>query len=423
MAANVEKLSVEADLVARAERARAAAAKMAIADRSAKDAALEALADLIVERQDELLRANAEDVAQAQDDNLAAALVDRLVLNEKRLESVAQCVREIAAFDDPVGEMLGMQRRPSGIVAGQVRIPLGVIAMIYESRPNVTVDAAALCLKSGNAVLLKGGKEAKRSNAALGALVREGLASAGLPEDAVQVIPATSRQVTQALIGLSGLIDLLIPRGGEGLIRYVVDNARVPVVQHYKGVCHLYVDAAADVDMAYALIENGKMQRPGVCNALECALIHTSVAEALIPRLSQLIEAGLEVRGDERSCALLPGAEAAGGDDWGEEFLAKILALRVVDDIDAALAHIARYGSNHTEAICTASYENAQRFQRQVDASCVMVNASTRFNDGAMLGLGAEVGISTTKLHAYGPMGLASLTSLKWVVQGSGQIR
>jgi len=295
--------------------------------------------------------------------------------------------------------------------------------MIYESRPNVTIDAAALCLKSGNAVLLRGGKEAKRSNRVLGDVARDALREVDLDPNAVQIIEPMGREETKAMMHMSGVIDLLIPRGGEGLIRFVVENARVPVVQHYKGVCHLYVDEGADLAMAAELAANSKLSRPGVCNALECVVVHAAEADAFLPRLEPLLADGLEIRADERALARLPGAKAAVDSDWGEEFLSKILAVRVVDDLDGALAHIVRYGSNHTEAICTRDDARAQRFQREVDASCVMVNASTRFNDGGMLGLGAEIGISTTKLHAYGPMGLASLTALKWVVQGEGQVR
>ncbi len=411
------------ELVARCRRARQAARVLAVADRARKDAALRAVAESVIAGADELMRANAEDVAEAETLGLSPAMIDRLVLDGPRIAAIADAVREIAALDDPVGEVVGMQRRPNGLLVGQVRIPLGVIAMIYESRPNVTVDAAALCLKSGNAVLLRGGKEAKRSNLALGERVRSAIAAEGLPADAVQVIPPMGREETELLIGLSGMIDLLIPRGGAGLIRFVVEHARVPVVQHFEGVCHLYVDEGADPDMALALVDNGKLQRPGVCNALECALVHAREAERIVPRLGALMARGLEVRGDERVCALLPGAKPAAADDWGREFLAEILAVRVVDDFDAALDHIAAYGSHHTEAICTESYARAQRFLREVDASCVLVNASTRFNDGGMLGLGAEVGISTSKLHAYGPMGLASLTTLKWIAEGAGHVR
>jgi glutamate-5-semialdehyde dehydrogenase len=407
-------------------RARAAARSLAPASRAAKDRALHLIADRLraAAKPGALLDANAADVAAARATGLSEALVDRLVLNEARVNAVADAVLQIASFDDPVGEVLGMKRLPSGLSVGQVRIPLGVIAMIYEARPNVTVDAAALCLKSGNAVLLRGGKEAARSNAALGALVRDAVVAAGLPADAVQIVPPLGRDETKLLVGMTGQIDLAIPRGGEGLIRFVAEHARVPVIQHYKGVCHLFVDEGADLDMALRLIENGKLQRPGVCNALECLLVHRASAAGLLPKLAKLMtDRGLEVRGDEAVVKLLPGAKAASPEDFGAEFLAPILAARVVDSLDEAIDHIARYGSNHTEAICTESYERSQRFLREVDASCVLVNASTRFNDGGELGLGAEIGISTTKLHAYGPMGLASLTALKWIAYGQGQTR
>ncbi len=409
-------------LVAICDRARTASRTLVAMDRRHKDAVLETLAALLIERAASVVAENRQDVVEAQEGGLSEAMIDRLVLDEGRMHAMATAVREIAAFEDPVGEVLGMSQRPSGVVCGQARVPLGVIAMIYESRPNVTVDAAALCFKSGNAVVLRGGKEARRSNLALGKLVREALTKHDVSPDAVQIIEPKGREATQILITLSGKIDLLIPRGGEGLIRYVAENARVPVVQHYKGVCHLYVDAGADLDMAFRLIENGK-SRPGVCNALECVLVHESCVAELMKKLETLVVAGIEIRADERCLPHCDGAVAASDGDWGEEFLAKILAVRTVRNFDAAVAHMTSYGSNHTEAICTRSYENAQRFMREVDASCVLVNASTRYNDGNMLGLGAEIGISTSKIHAYGPMGLSSLTTLKWIVQGTGNVR
>lgn len=412
------------ELLARCSEAKVATRVLATVEREQKDAALHRIAATLRQRKAEVMQANARDVADARAADLSAAMVDRLVLDEDRIEGVARAVEEIAALPDPVGEVVGMSRRPNGLLAGQVRIPLGVIAMIYESRPNVTVDAAALGLKSGNAVLLRGGKEARHSNEALGAIVREGLRETGLPEGAVQIIPPLSREATKVLLGLSGHIDLLIPRGGEGLIRFVTEHARVPVVQHYKGVVHVYVDEGADLEMAAAIVKNAKLQRTGVCNALECLLVHEAVAEAFLPHLTSLIEDdGLEVRGDEKVVAAVAGAKAATDADWGAEFLAPILAARVVPSFEDALDHIARYGSGHTEAIITEHYARSQRFLREVEASCVLVNASTRFNDGGMLGLGAEVGISTSKLHAYGPMGLAHLTTLKWVVQGQGHVR
>jgi glutamate-5-semialdehyde dehydrogenase len=419
----MERLDPEAT----ARRARAAARVLAPLSRDRKDRALDAIADALDGQAadgSDVLVANAEDLGAARAAGLDEAMVDRLALDPKRLRALATAVRQIAAEDDPVGASVGMQRRPNGLTVGRVRVPLGVLMMIYEARPNVTVDAAALALKSGNAVLLRGGKEARRSNHALGLLVRAAVVAAGLPEDAVVIVPPGDRDEIRAWVGLSGLVDLVIPRGGEGLIRFVKEHAKVPVIEHYKGVCHLYVDEGCDLDMAERILENAKLQRVGVCNSLECVLVHESVAAAFLPRLERLMRSsGLEVRGDDASVALVPGAIAAKADDWGTEFLAKILAARVVPSLDGALEHIARYGSNHTEAIVTRDYGRAQRFLREVDASCVLVNASTRFNDGGELGLGAEMGISTTKLHAYGPMGLEHLTTTKWVVYGDGQTR
>lgn len=414
-------------LRATCERAKEAARELAPLDRAAKDRTLHAIAHRLREaardKDSAVLKANAQDIENAQADGLSEAMIDRLLLNEKRLWDLAHAVTEIASFEDPVGEVIGMSRRPNGLLVGQVRIPLGVIAMIYEARPNVTVDAAALCLKSGNAILLRGGKEAAHSNAALGALVHDALSDTGLPPDSVQIIPPVAREQMRTLVGMSGLIDLVIPRGGEGLIQFVREHARVPVIQHYRGVCHLYVDDDADLEMAARLVENAKLKRPGVCNALECLLVHQASAQGLLTRVGELLAKGLEIRGDADTCAIIPGAKAAVPEDYGHEFLAPILAVRVVKSFGEALAHIARHGSNHTEAICTNRYDRAQRFLREVDASCVLVNASTRFNDGGELGLGAEIGISTSKLHAYGPMGLKSLTTLKWMVYGEGQIR
>jgi glutamate-5-semialdehyde dehydrogenase len=351
-------------------------------------------------------------------------MIDRLRLDAPRIESLAQAVEYVRSLPDPVGQRSAMRRLESGLQVGRARIPLGVIAMIYESRPNVTVDAAVLCLKSGNAVVLRGGKEARHTNRALGNAMREALRSVGLADDAVQIIEPGSREEITELIGLADLLDLVIPRGGEGLIRFVAEHARVPVIKHYKGVCHMFVDAGADEARALALTLNGKVQRPGVCNALECLLVHQSEAARQLPGIAAaLATAGVEVRACERALPLMPGAVAAAASDFGAEFLDLVLAVAVVDDLDAALAHIERYGSGHTEAICSDSYASCQRFMREVDASAVMINASTRFNDGGALGLGAEIGISTTKLHAYGPMGLESLTSEKWVVLGAGHTR
>ncbi len=404
--------------------AKKAAQKLASLDRAAKDKALLAVAARLRENKERVFAANRPDLEAGEKAGLSTAMLDRLRIDEKVLEGTARAVEFVASLPDPVGSRAGMNRLPSGILAGRQRVPLGLIAMVYESRPNVTVDAASLCLKSGNAVLLRGGKEAHHSNQFLGELLRQALADNGLPADAVQIVPATDREGIKEMLGLSDLIDLAIPRGGEGLIRFVAENARVPVIKHYKGVCHLYLDEGANVEMAVRLAVNGKAQRPSACNSLECLLVHARDAERLLPPVAKaLLEKKVELRGCPRTRELVPEARAASDEDWGAEYLDYVLAIRVVDDFDAALAHIVRYGSNHTEAICTDHYGNAQRFLREVDASCVLVNASTRFNDGGELGLGAEIGISTSKLHAYGPMGLESLTTEKWVVVGEGQIR
>jgi glutamate-5-semialdehyde dehydrogenase len=351
-------------------------------------------------------------------------MLDRLRMDAKVVESTARAVEHIVSLPDPVGSRGPMQRLPSGLLAGRERLPLGVIGIVYESRPNVTVDAGALCLKAGNAVLLRGGKEAAHTNAVLGRILQEALEAARLPADSVQIVPPGDRESVREMVGLTGLLDLVIPRGGEGLVRFVSENARVPVVLHYKGVCHLFLDQDAELEMSAAIAVNGKAQRPSACNALECLLVHEGAAQRLLPGVARkLLEAGVELRGCPKTLALVPEAKAAAEDDYGQEFLAKILAIKVVKDISAAIQHIERYGSNHTEAIVTQSYDNAQRFVRELDASCVIVNASTRFNDGGELGLGAEIGISTSKMHAYGPMGLEGLTAEKWVVFGEGQVR
>lgn len=415
-------------MTALADRARHAARALAAASRAEKDRALLAIAARLDEeaaRADAsaLVAENARDLDEARAAGIDEAMLDRLALTPPRIRAMAEGVRTIASFDDPVGAFVGLARRPNGLLVGRTRIPLGVLAIVYESRPNVTVDCAALTLKSGNAILLRGGKEAKHSNLALVEMLRRALSDAALPEDAVQMVPPGDREEIKVLVGLSGKIDLVIPRGGEKLIRFVTEHARVPVIQHYQGVCHLYVDDTADHDMAERLVENGKLSRVGVCNALECLLVDEKEAPTFLPRLARLVDAGLELRGDEATVAALPVAKEAAPSDYGQEFLAKILAVRVVRGLQGALDHIARYGSNHTEVICTNHHARAERFVREVDASCVLVNASTRFNDGGELGLGAEMGISTTKLHAYGPMGLEHLTTLKWVVYGDGQVR
>jgi glutamate-5-semialdehyde dehydrogenase len=407
-----------------AERAKVAARIVGRLDRSAKDRALHRIAERLRAGGSTIQGPNARDVERARGAGLSAAMVDRLDMGPKAIETTARGVEHIAGLDDPIGSRSAMHRLPNGLLVGRQRLPLGVIAMVYESRPNVTVDAAALCLKSGNAVLLRGGKEASETNVALGELLRSALSDSGLPPDAVIVVPADSRENIKELISLSGLVDLVIPRGGEGLIRFVAENARVPVINHFKGVCHLYLDDGCKSEMAEALTLNGKVQRPGVCNALECLLVHEAAAPALLPKVARaLLAQSVEIRGCPKTCELVPEAKRATEDDWGREFLDLILAVKVVRNFDEALGHIERYGSNHTEAICTENHTNAQRFLRDVDASCVLVNASTRFNDGGQLGLGAEIGISTTKVHAYGPMGLEGLTAEKWVALGDGQVR
>lgn len=407
-----------------AKRARIAARRLASLGRADKDRALTLLARNLRKSVARIAGPNASDLERARANGLSPAMLDRLTLDARALESTAAGVDYIVGLEDPVGQQREMVRRPNGLLVGRQRIPLGTIGMIYESRPNVTIDSAALCVKSGNAVLLRGGKEALETNRVLGEILAESMVEAGLPSDCVQIVSAETRDTIGELIGLSGWIDLIIPRGGEGLIRYVTENARVPVIQHYKGVCHLFLDLGCDVAMATALALNGKVQRPGVCNALECLLVHAGDAPRVLPVVAKsLLEAGVELHGCAETCRLVPAAKLATDEDWGTEYLAKILAIRVVEGLDQALEHVAQYGSNHTEAICTPSYANANRWVREVDASCVAVNASTRFNDGGQLGLGAEIGISTSKLHAYGPMGLESLTSEKWVVYGEGQVR
>jgi glutamate-5-semialdehyde dehydrogenase len=411
-------------IVEQAERARRAARALRSLGRDEKDRALRAMAGKLREQVQTIAEHNARDLEAGRVAGLSSALLDRLRMDAKITELTARGVEHVADLPDPVGSRSSMQRLSSGILVGRQRVPLGVIAMIYESRPNVTVDAASLCLKSGNAVLLRGGKEALHSNLVLGEILQRALSESGLPADAIQVVPATDREGIRELLGLTGLIDLAIPRGGEGLIRFVTENARVPVIQHFKGVNHTFIDRGANLDQAVRVTLSAKVQRPGTCNALECVLVHAAEADRVLPPLvREFTREGVEVRGCARTREIVPTARPATDDDFGREFLDKIVAVRVVEDLDAALDHIARYGSNHTESICTESYSNAERFLREVDASCVLVNASTRFNDGGELGLGAEIGISTSKLHAYGPMGLESLTAEKWIVLGEGQVR
>lgn len=414
-----------------AEKIRATAAESRNASRAIarlssgdKNNLLIAMADALVAAAPAILAENAKDLESAEKKGLSSAMLDRLMLDEGRIRSMADGLREVAALPDPVGEVTRMWKRPNGMMVGKMRIPLGVIGIIYEARPNVTADAAALCLKAGNAVILRGGSEAINSNLAISAVLRDVMTRAGIPAGALSVIPFTDREGVLEMLKQEDFIDLIIPRGGEGLIRFVVEHSRIPVIKHYKGVCHVFVDATGDFDTAERIIINAKTQRPGVCNALETLLIHRDIAERFVPRIFEtLTELGVEVRGDETFRRFAPGARVAVEDDWYMEFLDLILAVRVVDDLDEAITHIATYGSLHTEAIVTSDYGNAQRFIREVNSGVVLVNASTRFADGNQLGLGAEIGISTTKLHSFGPMGLEDLTTTKFIVYGDGQVR
>lgn len=407
-----------------AERARAASPILAALSGPQRAALIEAMAAQLQAQAGTILAANAEDLSRGQAAGLGAALLDRLRLDPSRLDAIAAALREVAAQPDPLAGIDHGEVRPNGLVIQRQRVPLGLIAMIYESRPNVTADAAALCLKAGNAVLLRGGSEARASNAAIGAALHAALRERGLPEAAVSLLEDTAREHVLELLQLSDLVDLAIPRGGERLIRFVAEHARVPVIKHYKGVCHLYVDRAADPALALDLLVDGKASRPGVCNALETLLVHRDIAASFLPAAATALAArGVQVRGCERTRALAPQAAAAEEADYAAEYLDLIIAVRVVDDLDAALAHIARYGSDHTEVIATADPAAAEAFVRGTRSSAVMVNASSRFNDGGQLGLGAEIGISTTRLHAYGPMGAQSLTIERFVVRGEGQVR
>ncbi len=408
-----------------AKAARSASRAVSKASAEVRRKALVEIARAVRERTAAIVAANAEDLSAAEASGLSAAMIDRLRLTPDRVDAIARAVEQVADLPDLVGRIEREETRPNGLQIARMRIPLGVVAIIYESRPNVTTDAAALCLAAGNAAILRGGSEAIHSNRALGEAVAAGLAAAGLPPDTVQVVGTSDRELVKELLQREEEIDVVIPRGGEGLIRFVSETSRIPVLRHYKGVCHVYVHAAADPKMALAICENAKVQRPGVCNACETILVDQAIADSFVPRLVERLAArGVEIRGDEQ-------AQALGGDrvvpatdtDWGEEYLALVVALRIVPGFDAAVEHIERYGSNHTESIVTGDAAVAERFLREIGSSTVMVNASTRFADGGELGLGAEIGISTTRLHAYGPMGAEGLTTTKFIVRGSGQIR
>lgn len=408
-----------------AKRAKAASRVLAVASTGQKNAVLlRAAAALRGPEGDALIAANELDVAAARERGMAAAMVDRLRLDRPRVDAIAEGIEQVATLPDPVGELVEPRRLSNGLQIAKMRVPLGLIGIIFESRPNVTADAAALCIKSGNAALLRGGSEAFRSNRAIADVFATALRAEGLPEESACLLPTTDREATLVMIGLSGIVDLVIPRGGEALIRFVAENARVPVIQHYKGVCHVYVDDEADLAMAEKIALNAKTHRPGVCNAMETLLVDRTIAPLFLPRMADaLAKKNVEVRADAAAHEWIPGSKIATDEDFDTEYLDLVLNVALVDGLDGAIAHIARHGSNHTEAIVTGNPAKAQRFQREVDASLVAVNASTRFNDGFQLGLGAEIGISTTKIHAYGPMGLGELCTTKWVAQGDGQVR
>ncbi|MGN6152400.1 MAG: glutamate-5-semialdehyde dehydrogenase [Lysobacteraceae bacterium] len=414
----------ESMIRAQALACREAAQAVAALCTEAKDALLRAMADALDADAPAILAANAEDLRAAEAKGIAGAMLDRLTLDPARLAAIANAVREVATLPDPVGQVTRRETRPNGLSIERVRVPLGVIVMIYEARPNVTADAAALCLKAGNGVILRGGSEAVRSNVAIGGALWRALQAHGVPAAAITLVDDLRRETMLELLQLHDVVDLAIPRGGEGLIRFVAEHARVPVIKHYKGVCHLYVDAAADLDLALDLLLDGKVSRPGVCNALETLLVHADVADAFLPRAATMLaECGVQLRADPRALPHMPGAVPAQDDDWDAEFLDLILAVRLVDSLDDAIAHIRRHGSDHTEVIATGDDAAAARFVHALRSAVVMVNASSRFSDGGELGLGAEIGISTTRLHAYGPMGAESLTIERFVVRGEGQTR
>ncbi len=407
-----------------AQGARAASRRLLLSSSDARIRALVRAAELLRATKADIASSNAIDLENAKASGKNEAFIDRLVLDDRRIEAMAQAVSEVAHFDEVLGTTLSETLRPNGLVVRRVRVPIGVVMMVYESRPNVTIEAASLCLKAGNAIILRGGREAFETNQALARVLTQAIVEQGLPEAAVQLVPTADREVIGQLLLQHESIDLAIPRGGEALIRYVTENARIPVVRHYKGVCHMFLDEGSELETASRLVHNAKMQRPGVCNALECLLVHRAeVGRLLVPIVNSLIDAGCEIRGCEVTCAAVPRARAATQADWGFEFLDRVLAIKVVNNLDESMAHIARYGSGHTEAIITPNQIHADQFRQGVDAACVVVNASTRFHDGGELGLGAEIGIATSRLHWRGAMGLESLTTMKWIIEGSGQSR
>ena len=421
---SLENESIKEEASRLAKQAKVASRQLAPISSEEKNRALCLMADRLVAQNAYLIEENKKDLAAAKRSGVSEALLDRIVLNPSRVQGMAKGLRDVAALPDPVREMVKMWRRPNGLQVGRMRIPLGVIAIIYEARPNVTADAAALCLKSGNAVILRGGSEAHFSNHAIGHILREVCGQTRVPQESVQIVHNKDHALVQELLQLEEYIDLVIPRGGEELIRAVVAHSKVPVIKHYKGVCHIYVDADASFEMAERICMNAKVQRPSVCNAMETLLVHEAIAPTFLPSLiAKYQAAGVEIRGCEKTCALVSGINKATEADWTTEYLDLILSVRIVKDMDEAIDHIERYGSEHTETIVTSNYQRSRDFIDRVNSSAVMVNASTRFNDGGELGLGAEIGISTSKIHAFGPMGLEELTTTKFVVLGDGQIR
>ncbi|HIQ74042.1 MAG TPA: glutamate-5-semialdehyde dehydrogenase [Candidatus Cottocaccamicrobium excrementipullorum] len=406
------------------KRAKDVSRRLSILGQTEKNQGLLEVAESLVAGQEEILSANEQDMERARENGMSQGMLDRLKLTPARIESMAEGLRQVAALDDPVGEVISMKTRPNGLLIGQKRVPLGVIGIIYEARPNVTADAFGLCFKSGNAVILKGGSDAISSNVAIVKRIQEGLERAGLPEDAVQLIEDTSRSTTREFMKLNEYVDVLIPRGGAGLIKTVVENSTIPVIETGTGNCHIYIDEGADLSMALNIIENAKTQRISVCNACESLVVHQSVAKEFLPQLQQRLNPyQVEIRGDERAVEIVPEFVPAAPEDWGKEYLDYILSCRIVDSFEEAVEHINRYSTGHSEAIITRDYERAQRFLNEIDSAAVYVNASTRFTDGFEFGFGAEIGISTQKLHARGPMGLKELTTTKYIIYGNGQVR
>ena len=421
---SVQSQSFKDEALSLGKRAKAAARQLAQVSTADKNRALSLMAERIEAQSSFLIAENGKDLKSAKTAGVSSAVLDRIALNAARVKGMAKGLRDVVALPDPVREVVKMWRRPNGLQVGRMRIPLGVIGIIYEARPNVTADAAALCLKSGNAVILRGGSEAHHSNQAIGAVLRHACAETAVPQDAVQMVEVKDHAFVNELLQLESCIDLIIPRGGEDLIRAVVANSKIPVIKHYKGVCHVYVDADAAIDVAKRICFNAKVQRPAVCNAMETLLVNEAIAPKFLPAMiAEYQGAGVEIRGCEKTRALAPGVKPAAESDWTEEYLDLILAVRIVKDMDEAIDHIERYGSEHTESIVTTNYQRSREFIDRVNSSAVMVNASTRFNDGGELGLGAEIGISTSKIHAFGPMGLEELTTTKFIVFGDGQIR